>query len=421
MSKLPSWFTVARDAILAFLLVFLGITVGVRYTVDGALFGRKISFFDTLISDRTGGSSTVLSKQLSSQVSMDTFWEVWNLLEKDYLEKEKLDQDKMVNGAISGMVSGIGDPYTMYLAPEKNKETGEDLAGTFYGVGIELGYLKNTLAIVAPLANGPGEKAGLQAGDLILHVKDESKNLDEDTTDWTLDEAVQKIRGEKGTPVVLTIYRDGQDATQEITINRDEIVVDTVTLDFKTANSGKQVAYLKISRFGDRTEEEWNAAVKKIQANKNVASIILDLRNNPGGYFTTSIDVASDFIKNAVVVSQQSQSNTQAFNSTGTARLLSYPTVVLVNKGSASAAEIVAGALRDDRQIKLIGEKTFGKGTVQDRVELSNGGGLHVTVGRWLTPSGSWIHEDGIAVDEEVSDNAETSEDEVLAQALREL
>lgn len=412
-----------RNLLVTLLLVVLGIILGVRYTSEGNLLGIKFPFLDSLIArqNTTATGTVVIDANGNNTVSMSTFWEVWNLLHRDYLDKDKLDPNKMIDGAIAGMVSGIGDPYTMYLAPEKNKETSEDLAGTFYGVGVELGYVENTLAVVAPLADGPGEKAGLKAGDMILHVKDTTKNLDEDTTGWTLDEAVQKIRGDKGVPVTLTIYRKGEQESKEYVINRDEIVVNTVTLEFLPSASGKQVAHLKISRFGERTESEWDDAVSQIVAKKGqIAGIIFDLRNNPGGYFDTSIAVASDFVKTGVVVSQQSQTTTKNYNSLGTARLANIPTVVLVNKGSASASEIVAGALHDDLKTKLIGEKTFGKGTVQDRRELSNGGGLHITIGRWLTPSGAWIHEDGIAVDEEVAQNYDTEADEVLDQALKE-
>jgi len=215
----------------------------------------------------------------------------------------------------------------------------------------------------------------------------------------------------------LSIYRKSNNSTQDITVIRDEIIVESVTLEFKDIK-GKRFAHLKVAKFGERTLDEWNEAVAEILKQKSqIAGLLLDLRNNPGGFFDVSIDIASDFIKNGVVVSQKSKYSTKNYNSTGKARLVGIPTVVLVNKGSASASEIVAGALRDDAHIKLIGEQTFGKGTVQDRRELSNGGGLHVTVGRWLTPSGSWIHDDGLAVDVAVPQNYDTAEDEVLDQA----
>jgi len=420
MRKNPSWiFAFIRTTIFAILLITLGLIMGFRYASEGSLFGQKISFFETL-NKKTQTSN--LSKLMdgsskSSSVSMNTFWEVWQLVERDYLETDKIDESKMMDGAVSGMVAGLGDPYTMYLPPDDNAKAEEDLAGSFYGVGIELVYIDGAVGIMAPLADSPGEKAGLLAGDIIIHVKDDSKKLDQDTTDWTLDDAVKNIRGPKGSPVILTVYRKSDSSSKDITVLRDEIIVKSVALEFVEIN-GKKIAHLKISKFGERTLDEWNTAVNEILGKKNqIAGIALDMRNNPGGFFDVSIDVASDFIKSGVVVSQKSKYTTKNYNSTGTARLANIPTVILVNKGSASASEIVAGALRDDLKIKLIGEKTFGKGTVQDRRELSNGGGLHITVGRWLTPDGNWIHEEGIPVDVEVAQNYDTTEDEVLQKS----
>lgn len=419
MSKKPHWiFIVFRNSILALLLLTLGLMMGFRYANEGNLFGRQISFLDALSKQNQVGTLTkLMGESKSSPVSMSTFWEVWQLVERDYLETSEIDESEMMNGAISGMVAGLGDPYTMYLPPEDNAKAEEDLAGSFYGVGIELAYIDGMVGILAPLADSPGEKAGLLAGDIIIHVKDESKQVDLDTTDWTLDDAVKNIRGPKGTPVVLSIYRKSDNSNKEISVLRDEIIVKSVTLEF-VETSGKKIAHLKLSKFGERTMDEWDQAVRDILLQKaQLTGIILDLRNNPGGFFDVSIDVASDFVKSGVVVSQKSKYNTKNYNSTGTARLASIPTIVLINKGSASASEIVAGALRDDLKVKLIGEKSFGKGTVQDRRELSNGGGLHITVGRWLTPDGNWIHKEGIPVDVEVKQNYDTPEDEVLLEA----
>lgn len=419
MRKNPSFiFAFIRTTIFTVLLITLGLIMGFRYANEGALFGRKIAVFDSL-SKKTQASnlSKLMNGSKSTPVSMDTFWEVWQLVERDYLETAEIDENKMMDGAISGMVWGLGDPYTMYLPPEDNAKAEEDLAGSFYGAGIELAYIDGAVGIIAPLAGSPGEKAGLLAGDIIIHVKDEAKKLDEDTTKWTLDEAVKNIRGPKGSPVILSIYRKSENITKEITVVRDEIIVKSVTLEIKDV-AGKKIAHLKLSKFGERTMDEWDKAVMEILGQKNqINGLVLDMRNNPGGFFDVSIDIASDFVKSGVVVSQKSKYTTKNYNSTGKARLAGIKTVVLVNKGSASASEIVAGALRDDAKIKLIGEKSFGKGTVQDRRELSNGGGLHITVGRWLTPDGNWIHKDGLPVDVEVAQDYETTEDEVLIKA----
>jgi len=381
------------------LLIWLGSIIGFNFSKTGKLpLGlEKITFLASSISKEQIKPSAQLTGSPNAKdksVDFNTFWEVWGYLERDYLEPEKLEADKMVHGAIAGMVASLGDPYTAYLPPEDNQRSGEDLAGSFYGVGIELGYIDGNLAAVTPLKESPAEKAGVQAGDLIIHVKDAKKGLDEDTTGWSLSKAVNNIRGGKGEPVVLTLFRpdDQEKGTFEVEIIRDEIVVKSVELD------------------------------KRIVTEKNsIAGVVLDMRNNPGGFFDTSIKVASEFFKNGIVVSQKGKVQTQDFRAKGQARLVGVPTVVLVNKGSASAAEIVAGALKDNINAKLVGVKTFGKGTVQDRRELSNGGGIHITIGRWLMPKGEWIHHEGIPVDVEVKDNPDTQEDEVLLKGIESL
>lgn len=404
-----------KNIILGVLLLGLGGVVGYRYGQVGSN-PVKIPL-----------SQIINTQAPDNKQSLDfgTFWEVWGYLDQTYLDPEKLDAKEMVNGAISGMTSAVGDPYTTYLPPKQNQRSAEDLAGAFFGVGIELGYIDETLAVVAPLKGTPAEKAGIQAGDLILHVKDKGKDLDEDTVGWSLNEAVEKIRGKKGTPLTLTLLRKNGDNQYgdpfDVDISRGEIVVESVELEF-VEHDGKKVAHLRVSRFGDRTQSEFDQAVSQILGNGyQLDGILLDLRNNPGGYFDGAIDLASEFYSGGVVVSQKGKFTKQDFKTNGKARLTKFPILVLVNRGSASASEILAGALRDQLDIKLVGENTFGKGTVQDRRELSNGGGLHVTIARWLLPDGGWIHEEGIPVDVEVKDDRDTQEDEVILRAIEEL
>jgi len=413
------------------LLFGVGASLGFRIGATGKLpFDLQVPFLTGFVQKTTVSALSRLTgsplppETLSNQpVAFNTFWEVWKLLEQDYLEPTKLDAAKMVDGAITGLAGSLDDPYTMYLSPEDNQRSSEDLAGSFYGVGIELGYIDSILAVIAPLKDSPSAKAGVQAGDLIIKVKDEAAKFEQDTNGWSLPEAVKHIRGPKGTPVILTLVRKDSNDNKpfEVAVIRDEIIVKSVTLEFVEQN-GKRVAHLSLSKFGERTISEWNQAVDSILAEKsNIKGIVFDLRNNPGGFFDTSIQVASDFIKSDVVVSQQSKYKSEKYPSNGKFRLAGIPVVILVNKGSASAAEIVAGALKDDLNTKLIGEKTFGKGTVQDRRDLSNGGGLHITVGRWLLPKGSWIHKEGIPVDIEIKDNPDTKEDEVLNKGIETL
>ena len=352
---------------------------------------------------------------------LTNFWETWQYLEQDFLEPEKLDNATMVDGAISGLAASLGDPYTMYLPPKDNQRSGEDLAGSFYGVGIELGYIESTLAVVAPLKDSPAELAGVKSGDLILKVTDLERDFDEETTGWSLTRAVDEIRGPLGSTVTLTLFRPGESSEPfEASIIRGEIVVKSSELEFVELG-GKSVAQIKLYRFGERTNGEWDKIVNQILVSEDLDGVVLDMRSNPGGFFDGAIDVASEFIKSGTVVSQKGKYTQQDFSARGGARLSHLPVVVLVNRGSASASEIVAGALRDQLGAKLVGERTFGKGTVQDRRKLSNGGGLHITIARWLLPGGSWIHKEGLEVDVEAKDNPDTKQDEVLLEAVRTL
>ena len=410
--SLKNFSTTLLRLLTASLLILLGMSLQSRYQ---------------LLQQRNNLSRASLSKiQLEShdQLKMPQFWEAYAYLKRDYLDANKLkDQKQLVDGATAGLVASLGDPYTLYLPPKENKRSTEDLAGKFYGVGIELGYKEATLAVVAPLADSPAAKAGIKAGDLILKVKDPARHFEEKTTNWSLNKAVEEIRGPKDSQVILTLYRQGTHDNKpfDVTIKRGEIVVKTVKLKFLT-NQGKRVAYIRLMRFGGNTDQEWNQAVKQILAKKGqIQGIVLDLRNNPGGFFNEAINVASTFIPSGVIVKQQGRYSNQVFKATGKAKLAHIPLIVLVNKGSASAAEIVAGALRDDLHIKLVGENTFGKGTVQDVRDLSNGGGMHITVARWILPNGDWINKKGIAVEIPVNNNPKTKTDEVLNRAIKAL
>jgi carboxyl-terminal processing protease len=287
-------------------------------------------------------------------------------------------------------------------------------------VGIELGYKEKMVAVAAPIKGGPAEKMGIKAGDIIVHAKDEKKQIDEDAYDWNLLRAQQVLRGEIGTQVTVTLYREGynDDLPFEVAVVRDEIKVDSLTLEWREVG-GKQVAYMSLSRFSERTYTEWNEMVDEIvERGEGVAGVILDLRNNPGGYFGEAIHVASEFIDKGVVVSEQGLSGKRDFPTSGKGRLTKMPVIVLVNKGSASSSEIVAGALRDNLGARLVGEQTFGKGLIQERIGLKNDAGLTVTIAKWVLPSGEWIGEEGLAPDLEATNEAETEEDEVLEAAL---
>lgn len=348
-------------------------------------------------------------------VDFKLFWDTWNLLSRDFLERETLDKDKLFYGAISGMVSAAGDPYTFFLPPEVQKASKEELGGSFEGVGIQLGFDKEKkLVVIAPLSGMPAEKAGVKAGDWI--VKIDTK----DTLGMTLPEAVKLIRGEKGTKVELVIAREEEEDTRTFSLTRDTILVKSVELQYKKTKSGKQVAVIKLSRFSDRTRPEWNEAVGDILL-KGPAGLVLDVRNNPGGYLDGAVFVVSEFLDGGdVVLQKDGKEREQAFKVNRKGQLLNIPLIVLINKGSASASEIVAGALQDRGRAKLVGEKSFGKGTIQEAEELDQGAGVHITVAKWLTPNGRWVNEtEGLEPDVIIEmDKEDETKDLQLEKAL---
>lgn len=407
----------AKQVIISLLLIVLGGVVG--YKIRG---GETIPGLSPVL-NKTGLVKVQNTNQPDQYKNVDfkQFWDVWQILESNYLDREKVVPNEMVNGAIKGMTSSLGDPYTMFLPPDDQKRTEEDLSGSFFGVGIQLGYVDNILAVETPLKGSPAEKAGLKAKDYIIHIKDDK--TDSDTQGWSLSEAVDKIRGEKGTNVTLTIIRRSEKPEPfTVTLTRDEIIVPSAELTYADLSNGKKAAVITISRFGERTDAELNAAIQDIQKQSpKVFGIIVDMRNNPGGFLDGAVSVGSEFIRDGVIVTQKGRDTSKDYLARGSARLAEYPVEVVVNGGSASAAEIVAGALRDRRGAKLIGEKTFGKGTVQDALRLPNGAGLHVTIAKWILPKGDWIQTTGIPVNVEVKDDDKTPEDEVMLKAQEEL
>lgn len=352
------------------------------------------------------------------EVDLSLFWEVWQRLEKDYLDQSVIKPEKMVLGAIKGMTQSLDDPYTVFLQPEENKRAKEDLNGSFEGVGIQLGYKDKRLAVIAPLKGTPAEKAGVKSGDLILRIIDKKKEVDQETTGISLPEAVNLIRGPEGQPVILTLLSEGEEQSREVEIVRGTIVVPSVEVDFIENDKGT-VAHLKLMRFGERTDSEWNRAVATINNKQStIKGIILDVRNNPGGYLNGAVFVASEFLPSGVVVQQEGKRETKTYSVDRLGKLLDHPLVVLVNEGSASASEIAAGALQDHGRAKIVGERTFGKGTVQEAQELPGGAGLHITTARWLLPSGSWIGKEGIEPDFVVELDEEKEGDEQLEKAI---
>lgn len=339
----------------------------------------------------------------SGKLDLSGMWNVKAKLEQKFLEKDKIKNDTLVQGAIAGMVSALGDPYTMYLPPKENKSANEDLSGEFGGVGIQLGYKDKTLAVMAPLPNTPASRAGVLAGDLIIKIIDKENKVDKDTSGIALEEAVNLIRGKIGTEVTLKMFREGKSEAFNVILKRDTIVVASSDLEWREKN-GKKVAWVRLYKFSEQLYKDWPEIVSKIKSEKNLGGVVLDLRNNPGGFLESSVMVASDFIPEGTIVSQQSNKGIDQVYSVDKSRrnLLNEKLVVLVNGGSASASEILAGALKSYKRGQLVGEKTFGKGTVQIPEDFPDGSGLHITIAKWLLPDGKNIHKIGVDPDVEV-------------------
>jgi len=326
-------------------------------------------------------------------VDFSLFWEAWRTLEENFVDQSKMDYQKMLYGAVSGMVNSLKDPYTVYMPPEDAKVFKEDVSGEFQGVGMEIGIRQGELTVIAPLEGTPAQRAGLRAGDKIVKIDDAY------TTDLTADEAVKLIRGQKGTKVVLTIFREGWPQGKEFEITRDVIEVPSLKWGMREGN----IAYINLYQFSETATGAFNKAAAEILAS-SANSIILDLRDNPGGYLEVAQDIAGWFLERGSLVTIEDFGGSvpnQEYQASGSGQLRSYPLVVLINQGSASGSEILAGALRDVRGVKLVGEQSFGKGSVQTLKELEEGS-LKVTVAKWLTPNGTLIEKEGLKPDVEI-------------------
>lgn len=350
------------------------------------------------------------------EVDFSLFWEAYNKLQEKFVSPEKLDIQKMIYGAISGMVKSLEDPYTVFLNPEETKRFIEDVKGTFEGVGMEIGIREEQLQVIAPLEGTPAQKAGLRPGDKIIKINDTS------TTDISIEEAVNLIRGPKGTKVILTIYREGWAKTKEVSIIRD--VIEIPSLKWEILEN--DIAYIKLYQFSEKASLDFKKAVIEILDSPS-QKIILDLRNNPGGYLEVARDIAGWFLEDGEIVVIEDfgeEKEQKEYLAEGSGIFRGYPMVVLINQGTASGSEILAGALRDNRGILLIGEKSFGKGSVQELEKLKEGSSLKITIARWLTPKGELITDVGLTPDIKVEMTEEDyveERDPQLEKAIEEI
>ncbi len=322
------------------------------------------------------------------------FWETWQTLKEKFIDKTKFDNQKMLYGAVAGVVSSLEDPYTIFMNPEESKKFMEDVSGKFEGIGMEIGKKNGQLQVITPLENTPAQKAKLRAGDKIIKIDGVF------TSDMTIDDAVTKIRGKKGTAVTLAIFREEWNNTKDFEIIRDVIEVPSLKWELIDDN----IAYIELYQFSEKAGYDFGKASLEI-LNSPADKIILDLRNNPGGYLEVSRDIASLFIERGSLVVIEDfgdKAEPKEYITDGNDIFSSLPMVVLINQGSASASEILAGALRDNRDIKLIGKTSFGKGSVQEVKNFKDGSSLKVTVAKWLTPKGLSISDHGLIPDIEI-------------------
>lgn len=365
--------------------LFVGSTTNILHAAIGS--GHDVEITKVL---------DLYSASRSPQIHFDQYWNIWDKIKTNFVDGP-VDDVSLFYGSLEGMVKSLKDPYSAYFPPKSAKDFAEGLSGAFEGIGAEIGIRDEQLIVIAPLPKSPAERAGLKSGDKILAI-DKT-----DTTGLSLEEAVSKIRGPKGTTVTLTITRDGLKDASDVVITREKISVPTVTqevIDQKTwETKAPGIAYMRVAYFNEQTWPQFDKQVKDILVT-SPKGIILDMRSNPGGFLDTSVRVASEWIQSGAIVKEKFVDKKEnEYPTEGLHRLAGIPTVVLVDEGTASGAEIVAGALQDYKAGTIVGKKTFGKGSVQDFEILPDGSALKLTIARWYTPHDRQIDKEGIVPD----------------------
>ncbi len=338
------------------------------------------------------GSGKVVTGDPQKEVDLSLFWQVWRLLQKHYVAPTELKMQPMLYGAIAGMVQGVGDPFTVFMPPKENADFHSNLEGKLEGIGAELTVKDGLVTVVSALKGSPAEKAGLLAGDIVMKI-------DGTIVDGlALDQVVERIRGPKGTTVQLVLARKGNPAPITVSIVRDTITVPTVESKILTT-SGGLLGYVALNQFGDDSMQEVRDALASFKG-KPIKGLVLDLRYNGGGYLDGAVELTSMFLKKGTVVTVQNRGGAlDPHPVSGTPLLPDLPLTILINQGTASASEIVAGALQDYKRATIIGMTSFGKGTVQEVIDLPGGSSLRVTIAHWLTPNGKNLGKEGVKPD----------------------
>ena len=395
-------FVFGKTFVIFFLIAAVGLSFGVGFSV-----GKNQSRIVPI----EGVANLEAGKPQGVDFSL--FWDTWRNLQAKYVHSDTFDYQKMVYGAVSGMVSSIGDPYTIFMNPQEAKTFMEDVSGSFEGVGMELGIKNKQLQVIAPLPETPSIKAGIRAGDQILKINNTT------TENMTVEKAVSLIRGPKGTTVTLSLFRDTWKAAKDFVLEREVIKVPSLKWEMKD----NAVAYIHLYQFSEKAGNDFSKAASEIMA-QHAKKIVLDLRNDPGGYLEVSQDIAGWFLERGqtvVIESFSPKTKQNVYQAKGNALFSKTPVVILINEGSASASEILAGALKDNRGVLLVGTKSFGKGSVQEISNLQGGSSLKVTIADWLTPKGISISKKGLTPDVEVKitdKDFEQGKDPQLLKAL---
>ncbi len=350
-----------------------------------------------------------IANEQSLTTGFERVEEVWQLLEQQHINRSDLDSDKISEAAIRGILESLDDPYASFLDAEQFSMESQDVHGSFEGIGAHVGILDEKITIIAPMPDSPAEKAGIRSGDIILGINGDS------TADTTLLEAVSKIRGEKGTTVDLLILHANEPIPVTITVRRGVIQIDSVTFQLMPNDIG----YIHISNFTESTKSEVEGALREFEEETTSGALILDLRNNPGGLLNSVVDVTSLFIDDGLVLYEIDGSGARKdWPVRNNRRKQDYPMVVLINQFSASASEVLCGALMDHERATIIGTKSFGKGSVNILRSLSDGSGIYFTVAHWFTPKGTLIEGSGIEPDVVVDISPDTLNDIQIEKAL---